>query len=117
MEGKTLARIGAVIFVAVVITATAIEATRKDDVPAEARTSGASQPSPGYRSELVRCQRLGEAGTRDPACLQAWAENRERFLGVAPRHDAAPPTPPATPDTMMGKDADPASSPDTAEAR
>lgn len=33
MDGKTLARIGAIVFVAVAITATAIEMNRKDDRP------------------------------------------------------------------------------------
>ena len=31
MDGKTLARLGALVFVAVAVTATAIEMTRKDD--------------------------------------------------------------------------------------
>ena len=31
MDGKTLARLGAVVFVAVAVTATAIEMTRKDE--------------------------------------------------------------------------------------
>ena len=37
------------------------------------------------RAELIRCQRLGEAGPRDPACLSAWAESRERFLARGAR--------------------------------
>ena len=34
MDGKMLARLGAIIFVAVATTATAIEMTRKQDTPA-----------------------------------------------------------------------------------
>ena len=34
MDGKTLARVGAIIFVSVAITATAIEMTRKEERPA-----------------------------------------------------------------------------------
>ena len=34
MDGKLLARLGAVVFVAVAITATAIEMTRKEEEPA-----------------------------------------------------------------------------------
>jgi hypothetical protein len=34
MDGKMLARIGAITFVAVALTVTAIELTRKDDAPA-----------------------------------------------------------------------------------
>jgi len=82
MDGKTLARIGAVAFVALAITATAIELSRKDD------RSEPSAPSPQPVSgrnpldtELTRCSSLGESGARDPVCLKAWAENRRRFLG------------------------------------
>ena len=81
VDAKLLARIGAVAFVAVAITATVIELTRKeerpDPVPAPLAQTGAADP---LRDELFRCQGLGEAGPRDPACLRAWAESRRRFL-------------------------------------
>ncbi len=81
MDAKTLARIGAVAFVAVAITATVIELTRKEErpetTPARQAEVGAADP---LRDELFRCQSLGEAGPRDPACLRAWAESRRRFL-------------------------------------
>jgi conjugative transfer region protein TrbK len=86
MDGKMLARLGAVVFVAVAVTATAIEMTRKEEVPA-AWPSGRSteaQADP-LRDELIRCQSLGEAGPRDPGCLRAWAENRHRFLAPGAR--------------------------------
>jgi conjugative transfer region protein TrbK len=98
VDAKTLARIGAVAFVAVAITATVIELTRKEErpetAPARQAQVGAADP---LRAELFRCQSLGEAGPRDPACLRAWAESRRRFL--MPRttpstipSDASPPT-------------------------
>ena len=81
MDSKLLARIGAVAFVAVAITATVIELTRKEERPEAAMPrpaqTGAADP---LREELFRCQSLGEAGPRDPACLRAWAESRRRFL-------------------------------------
>jgi len=81
MDGKMLARLGAVVFVAVAVTATVIELIRKEDEPAgwSAGRVENSQVDP-LRTELIRCQRLGEAGPRDATCLRAWAENRERFL-------------------------------------
>jgi len=102
MDGKMLARLGAVVFVAVAITATAIEMSRNEQ-PAETWASSRSNttPSDPLRAELFRCQALGEAGPRDPACLRAWAENRNRFLapGARPAErlpDAVPaPHPPA----------------------
>ncbi|MBN9579877.1 MULTISPECIES: putative entry exclusion protein TrbK-alt [unclassified Rhizobium] len=102
MDGKMFARLGAVVFVAVAITATAIEMTRKEE-PAESWASSRPNTTPPdpLRDELFRCQALGEAGPRDPACLRAWAENRRRFLAPDARPaerlpDPAPaPHPPA----------------------
>src|SRR5690606_5868257 len=72
VDPKTLARIGAIAFVAVAITATVIELTRKEERPEAAMPrpaqTGAADP---LRDELFRCQSLGEAGPRDPACLRA----------------------------------------------
>ena len=88
MDGKMLARLGAVIFVAIAITATVIEMTRKDD-PAPVSTTPALQPpSDPLRATLRRCQQLGETATSDPACLAAWAESRDRFLGRTPAQTA-----------------------------
>ncbi|MCZ8150181.1 MAG: putative entry exclusion protein TrbK-alt [Roseomonas sp.] len=101
MDGKALARIGAIIFVALAITATAIEvnrpAERLDDPVAQVRPAPARDP---LRAELARCGAMGEAGGRDPSCLRAWAENRRRFLGrPAPAASPEPTAPiPSTPD-------------------
>ena len=81
MDGKLLAQIAAVAFVAIAVTATIVELTRKEERPETAPTrqtqTNAADP---LRAELFRCQSLGEAGPRDPACLRAWAESRRRFL-------------------------------------
>ena len=71
MDGKLLARLGAIIFVAVAITATAIEMSREEDVPA-APAARQLQPT-----------------TPDP--LAVWAESRDRFLGM--RSPVTPPAP------------------------
>ncbi|MDU0953925.1 MAG: putative entry exclusion protein TrbK-alt [Bradyrhizobium sp.] len=97
MDGKTLARVGAIVFVAVAITATAIEMNRKDvstDVLAtRGRPVTALDP---LTAELLRCSEIGEAGTRDPGCLKAWAENRRRFLGRPAPVSSPSPVAPAT---------------------
>ena len=102
MDGKLFARLGAVVFVAVAITATAIEMNRKEETP-ERWASGRTiqtQADP-LRAELIRCQFLGEAGPRDPACLRAWAENRNRFLAPGARPaERLPDIPPAPRDTL-----------------
>lgn len=90
MEGKNLARIGAIVFVAVAITATVIQMTRKDE-PARPATAPALAPSVDpLRAEQRRCQQMGEAAARDAECLRIWAETRDRFLGRTPS-DASPP--------------------------
>lgn len=95
MDGKTLARIGAIVFVAVAITATAIEMNRKDVRPEAFATQGRPVVSQDpLAAELIRCSEIGEDGTRDPGCLRAWAENRRRFLGQpAPASSPAPALP------------------------
>jgi conjugative transfer region protein TrbK len=82
MHGKTLARIGAIGFVALAIAAAVIDMNRPDD-----RQADLALPGPAVigrnplDAELARCSGLGDAGPRDPSCLKAWADNRRRFLG------------------------------------
>jgi conjugative transfer region protein TrbK len=98
MDGKLLARIGAVVFVALAVTATAIEMTRKEDEPSSRASEPVGvMPADPLRAELMRCQGLGEAGPRDPACLRAWAESRERFLTSGARPPERVPDPLAAP--------------------
>ena len=96
MEGKVLARIAAIVFVAVAITATVIEMTREDisTVPAPSAPSLQSPADP-LREGQRRCQRLGEAAASDAECLRVWAETRDRFLGRTPA--------PATPAPIGGR--------------
>lgn len=90
MDMKLLARIGAIAFVALAITATAItmrdapKPTSRDEV-AVAPDIAATDP---LAAELRHCQSIGQAGASDPACLRAWAENRRRFLAPDARPEA-----------------------------
>ena len=84
MEMKMLARLGALVFVAVAILATAVEFGRKEVEPSPLPSASSGEPDP-LRAELVRCQMLGEEGIRDTACLRAWAENRRRFMAPGAR--------------------------------
>ncbi|MFD2236704.1 putative entry exclusion protein TrbK-alt [Aureimonas populi] len=97
MEGKMFARIGAAVFVAVAITATAIELTRNEEAPERWPSGRVTQERVDpLRDALIRCQSLGEAGPRDPECRRAWAENRHRFLapGARPMERLPEPPPP-----------------------
>lgn len=96
MDTKLLARTGAIAFVAIAITMTAIELR---DAPRqgvdETTTPIVSADVDPLRDELIRCSGVGQAGASDAACLRAWAENRRRFLapGARPKErlpEAAP---------------------------
>ena len=86
MDGKMLARLGAIVFVAVAITATVIELTRKEDAPASSPVRLHQPASDPLREGQRRCQRLGQKAADDADCLRVWAETRNRFLGrpIAP---------------------------------
>lgn len=89
MEGKLPARIGAIVFVAIAVTATAIEMTRKDEAPASP-PAGLVQPQHDpLRDAQRRCQQLGATAASDAECLRVWAETRDRFL----RQPSAPASP------------------------
>ncbi len=81
MEGSVLARIAAIAFVAIAITATLVEMGR-DEAGQAARPAAPLMPeAEPLRAEQRRCQELGEAAASDPDCLAIWAETRDRFLG------------------------------------
>ena len=89
MDGKMLARLGAIVFIAFAITATAIEMTRKDEAPTPRPARVAEPVRDPLREGQRRCQQLGEAAAHDAECLRVWAETRDRFLGRTPRAPAA----------------------------
>ena len=84
MDGKMLARLGAIIFVAIAITATAIEMTRKEEAPAASPASLQEPARDPLREGQRRCQQLGQAAASDTDCMRIWAESRDRFLGRPP---------------------------------
>ncbi|GMV61435.1 MAG: hypothetical protein AMXMBFR74_06040 [Parvibaculum sp.] len=84
MDGKMLARLGAIVFVAVAVTATAIEMTRKEESPASSPAALHQPDRDPLREGQRRCQRLGQKAADDADCLRVWSETRDRFLGRAP---------------------------------
>ena len=83
MDTKMMARVGAVGFVAIVLTMTALQ--MRDDtkpaselvlVPVDADSVDA------LKVELRRCQALGGSAADDKVCLRAWAQQRNRFFVV-----------------------------------
>ncbi len=93
MDGKLFARISAIVFVAVAITATAIDLTRKEQEPTATVVRPVQEtPADPLRAGQRRCQLLGEAAARDAECLRVWAETRDHFLGVTPTPTSPPPS-------------------------
>jgi conjugative transfer region protein TrbK len=81
MDDKMLARLGAIVFIAIAIMATVVEMTRKDDAPTSPTVRVLQPERDLLREDQRRCQQLGEAAARDAVCLRTWAETRDRFLG------------------------------------
>ena len=92
MDGKTMARLGAVMFVAVAITVAVIELTRKDEAPASSPAEIVQPNRDPLREGQRRCQQLGQKAAEDAECLRVWAETRDRFL----RPTRAPASPAAS---------------------
>ena len=82
MDTKLFARIGAVAFVAIAITMTALQ-LREEPVRQIPEVVDVTDPdSDSLPAELRRCNTLGEAATSDALCHAAWIEKRRRFLGT-----------------------------------
>ncbi len=92
MDGKMLARLGAVVFVAAAVTAAVIEMTRKDEVPSSPPTRLVEPERDLLRESQRRCQQLGQRAAGDAECLRVWAETRDRFFGRSPAPVAPHPT-------------------------
>ena len=95
MDGKMLARLGAIVFVSFAITATAIEMARKDAAPETERVHAVEPKRDALREGQRRCQQLGTTAANDAECLAVWAESRDRFLGRSPA--------PAAPSSSEGR--------------
>ena len=81
MDSRTLARTGAFAFVGIAVTLMAVQFSdreRREEPLAVAQVAPLPDPR---RAALRACRDMGEAGSRDPACLSLWSENRDRFLG------------------------------------
>ena len=105
MDTKLFARVGAVAFVAIALTMTALT-LREGPEAAAPDTITIWEPDDDPRAaQLKACNAIGELALSSPDCRAAWAEKRRRFLGtsgdnvvadapaVEPVDDIAPPVP------------------------
>ncbi|KRW96561.1 putative entry exclusion protein TrbK-alt [Paracoccus sp. MKU1] len=81
MEGKAMARLIAILFLAIVMTVTLIRMERSGDLPVLPGRQSQPHAEDPLREGQRRCQRMGEAAAEDAECLAIWAETRDRFLG------------------------------------
>ena len=91
MEMKTIVRLGAIAFVALMLGVTMIMVD-EPEVP-EYETLGVAHISADtdlLSRELKRCQLIGAAGAQDSGCLHAWSEQRNRFFLVVIKKDREP---------------------------
>jgi conjugative transfer region protein TrbK len=85
MDPKIIARATAVILLAGVLLACALELAR------QGRTLGSSAPAVHDEmdllgGELARCKALGAEAAHDTACKAVWAQNRAGFLAPSAPH-------------------------------
>lgn len=89
MDHRTLAQMGALVFLAVAAMAAAVHWSSREELR-EIPTVHLVPPAPDpLRDGQRRCQQLGEAAARDGVCLKVWSDTRDRFLGRAPADDGA----------------------------
>jgi conjugative transfer region protein TrbK len=90
MDTKLFVRIGAVGFVAVAITMTALQ-LREEPIRVGPDVIEVTDPkSDPLPAQLRLCNAMGAAAAHDPICRAAWAEKRRRFLGKTRQAEPAP---------------------------
>ena len=89
MDTKLFARVGAVAFVAIALTMTALT-LREGPEAARPETITVWEPDGDpLPAQLKICNAMGELALSSPDCRAAWAEKRRRFLGVSDESDVA----------------------------
>jgi conjugative transfer region protein TrbK len=102
MDPKIIARATAVILLAGVLLACALELAQRNRTPAPSTATAHDNKDP-LADELSRCNALGAEAANDAACKVAWSQNRARFLArSAPYPDRSIELFPATPDMPQG---------------
>ena len=79
---RLFARIGAIGFVAVALTVTALQ-LREEPKAVSVETTTVFEPDGDpLPAQLRACAEMGELALSSPDCRAAWAEKRRRFLGI-----------------------------------
>lgn len=112
MDTKLFARIGAVAFVAIALTTTALQ-LREERKPELTEAVTVNEPDGDPLPEMLRlCSELGQLAETTNECRQAWAENRRRFLAPGARPMERFPQPnPVTSDSVRPPQSQPVAVP------
>lgn len=103
MNIRLPARIGAFACLGVAL-AMGLLALREEPKPSSPTlTLSTDLPKDPLQAKLRSCQLAGQAAGSDPGCLAAWAENRQRFLGLPRKRIVEPAA-----DALPGKSSEPA---------
>ncbi|MFN8683411.1 putative entry exclusion protein TrbK-alt [Paracoccus sp. P2] len=92
MGRKAMAKLIAILFLAIVMTVTLIRMERSGDLPPLPGSEAPARQEDPLREGQRRCQRMGEAAANDAYCLRIWGETRDRFLGRAPAQSTTTPS-------------------------
>ncbi|MBF9151720.1 putative entry exclusion protein TrbK-alt [Novosphingobium jiangmenense] len=84
MDTKLFARIGAVAFVAIALTMTALQLREEPVAPPPEIAMTVEPRVDPLPATLRQCAASGEQALAPPLCRAAWVEKRRRFLGQAP---------------------------------
>ncbi|MGH6836267.1 MAG: putative entry exclusion protein TrbK-alt [Methylocella sp.] len=76
---RMILRLGATGLLGLALFGAAI-ALHDSDVPEPIRIFPAVVPADPLAAELTRCRKLGSEAAGNPACEEAWANNRARFF-------------------------------------
>ena len=83
MDTKLFARVGAVAFVAIALTMTALTLREGPEAAAPETITVWEPDGDPLAAQLKACNEMGELALSSPDCRAAWAEKRRRFLRVS----------------------------------
>lgn len=84
MDTNLFARIAAGAFVAVALTMTVLTLREEREVVQSAVVTIREPDGDPLPGQLKACAAIGELALSAPDCRAAWAEQRQRFLGIEP---------------------------------
>jgi conjugative transfer region protein TrbK len=83
MDTKLFARVGAVVFVAIALTMTALTLREGPESAAPDTITVWEPDGDPLPAQLKACNEMGEVALSSPDCRAAWAEKRRQFLGAS----------------------------------